>query len=469
MNKYLRTLLLLSFSVAIYGFGWMSHSAYKPVEKKSEKKSVLDDIKTKKVLNVVLLNSLSTYYIGTKGKQGFEYDLLKNYADYLKVDLNITTAHTKKEALELIKKINPQIVSAGLAKTLKREKKFNFGPSYAEVQEQVICYRGMRDKKTFPRDVEDLAGLKISVGADTCYSETIESLKKDGFDINVTLSKEYSAEELLAKVALHEIDCTIVDSNIYSTNIRYFSEISLAFSISGREQLAWILAPNSKDLKSNMYAWLNNFNQSGAMGELKDHYYSYVLFFDYYNTKMFYKRVESRLPKYQKFFEDAGKYYGIPWRLLASISYQESHWNPKAKSFTGVRGMMMLTRKTAKLLNVKDRLDPKASIVGGTRHIKQMIKNVPKRVTGENRLKFALAAYNIGLGHIHDAQTLARKLNLDDTSWSDLKKTLPLLSYKKYYKSLKYGYARGSEPVKYVESIYNYRNILQTMHSIKGK
>ncbi|NPA59484.1 MAG: transglycosylase SLT domain-containing protein, partial [Epsilonproteobacteria bacterium] len=169
-------------------------------------------------------------------------------------------------------------------------------------------------------------------------------------------------------------------------------------------------------------------------------------------------------------FKDAGKNYEIPWQLLAAISYQESHWNPNAKSFTGVRGLMMLTRNTAKILKVKNRIDPKESIVGGTKHIKQMIKSVPKRVTGENRLKFALAAYNIGLGHIYDAQSLARKLNLDDASWSDLKKILPLLAHKEYYQYLKYGYARGSEPIKYVESIYNYRNILQTLEDdLKGK
>jgi membrane-bound lytic murein transglycosylase F len=237
----------------------------------------------------------------------------------------------------------------------------------------------------------------------------------------------------------------------------------MAFTISERQPLAWLIDKNATDLKADMYRWFNHFNQSGKCDELQDHYYGNLLFFDYYNIKMFYKRIKTRLPKYKKYFQKASRYYGIPWRLLAAISYQESHWNPRAKSFTGVRGMMMLTQKTAKLLGVKDRLNPKQSIVGGTRHIKQMIKFVPKNIKGENRLKFALAAYNIGLGHIYDAQKLARKLNLDDKSWNDLKKVLPLLAYKKHNRSLRYGYARGSEAVKYVESIYNYRNILQNL------
>jgi peptidoglycan lytic transglycosylase F len=460
MNKYLYAFLIAFFALSFFSFGWFSHTAYTPA-KNIEEASTLDEILKTKKLNVVLLNSPSTYYIGISEAQGFEYDLLKAYADHLGVELNITTAHTVKEAIELSKNPDIHITSASITRTPQREKIFNFGPSYFEVQEQVICNRSMLGSKRFPRDVEDLEGLKIIVGEDTSYSHTIMELQEDGYEINASFSSEYSTEELLDMVSRHEIDCTIADSNVYSLNLRYFPEIALAFSISQREQLAWLLADNSKKLEADMYSWLNDFNNKGKLAELKDHYYSYVLFFDYYNTKMFYKRIKSRLPKYKKYFEEAGTRFGISWMLLASISYQESHWNPNAKSFTGVRGLMMLTRNTAKLLGVKNRLDPKQSIIGGTRHIKQMLKFVPKEVQGENRLKFALAAYNIGLGHVKDAQELAKRTGLNHNTWNDLKRVLPLLSQKKYYRSLKFGYARGEEPVRYVEAIYNYRDILE--------
>ncbi|MDF1876778.1 membrane-bound lytic murein transglycosylase MltF [Sulfurimonas sp. SAG-AH-194-L11] len=464
MNKYLSLILVTFFAASFFMFGWFSHSAYVP-GKKIKKISNLMKIKRKKVLNVVLLNSPSTYYIGVDGPTGFEYDLLVSYAEYLGVELHITPAHTIKEALALSKSPDIDITSASLTKTPLREQGFNFGPSYFEVQEQVICHRGMLKSDKFPRDIEDLAGLNIMVGEGTSYSETIRSLQNDGFEINATFTSEFSTEELLKMVETHTIDCTIADSNVYALNLRYFPEIAMAFSISGREQLSWLLQKDTPELKADMYSWLNTFNQKGKMIQLKDHYYSYVLFFDYYNTKMFYKRMKSRLPKYKKMFEEAATRFGIPWTLLASISYQESHWNPKAKSFTGVRGLMMLTKNTAKLLGVTNRLDPKQSIVGGTRHIKQMLKFVPKEVQGENRLKFALAAYNIGLGHIRDAQHLAREIGLNENVWSDLKIVLPLLSQKKFYRDLKYGYARGEEPVKYVESIYNYRDILENLNN----
>ena len=460
MDRSIKVSIIVFFAISFFSFGWLSHTAYKPVHR-IEMPSVLDNIKKSKILNVVLLNSPSTYYIGSDGPEGFEYDLLNAYAKSLDVELNVTTANTVKEAIELSKNPDIHITSASLAKTKSREKSFNFGPSYFEVQEQVVCSREMLWNGVFPKSVEDLTGLKIIVGEDTSYSETIEQLKEDGFDINATYTSEFSTEELLEQVAKKKIDCTIADSNIYSLNQRYFPNIALAFAISSREQLAWVLTPDSKELEVDMYSWLNTFNQSGKMARLKDHYYSYALFFDYYNTKMFYKRIKSRLPKYQKYFQEFGKKYHIPCSVLAAQSYQESHWNPKAKSFTGVRGLMMLTRSTAKHLGVKNRLDPKQSIRGGARHLNQMLKNVPLEVDDEDRLKFALAAYNVGMGHIQDAQKLAKKMGLNQNVWSDLKRALPLLSQKKYYKTLKHGYARGSEPVKYVDSIYDYKDILE--------
>ncbi|MCK4737104.1 MAG: membrane-bound lytic murein transglycosylase MltF [Sulfurimonas sp.] len=460
MDKNIKITIVIFFAISFFSFGWLSHTAYKPVHR-IEIPSILDKIKKSKVLNVVLLNSPSTYYIGPDGPKGFEYDLLNAYAKYLDVNLRVTTANTTKEAIELSANSDVHITSASLAKTKSREKNFNFGPSYFEVQEQVICSRQMLWDGVFPKDVEDLEGLKITVGEDTSYSETIKQLQEDGFDINATYTSEFSTEELLSKVANKEIDCTIADSNIYALNQRYFPNIALAFSISSREQLAWVLTPDSKELEADMYSWLNSFNQSGKMARLKDHYYSYALFFDYYNTSMFYKRIKTRLPKYEKYFKKYAKMYNIPYFVLAAQSYQESHWNPKAKSQTGVRGLMMLTLPTAKHLGIKNRLDPKQSIKGGARHLRQMIKNVPLEVEGVDRLKFALAAYNVGMGHIQDAQILTKKMGLNQNVWNDLKRALPLLSQKKYYKTLKYGYARGSEPVKYVDSIYDYIDILQ--------
>ncbi len=160
-------------------------------------------------------------------------------------------------------------------------------------------------------------------------------------------------------------------------------------------------------------------------------------------------------------FEKAGEKYQVPWTLLAAQAYQESHWNRRAKSPTGVRGIMMLTLVTAKEMGVESRLDAEQSIMGGAKYLQKQESRVPESVQGEDRWWYALAAYNVGNGHMRDARKLAEELDLDPDNWRDLKGVLPLLSQKKYYKDLKYGYARGSEPVIYVQRVRNYQNILR--------
>lgn len=458
MNNFMKNHTIIFFAIYFFVFGWISSSLYQGVPKEIKKKT-LTKIKESGVLNVVLLNSASTYYIGSDGPKGFEYDLLDAYAKHLGVKLNITKANTTKEALELSRNPDIHITSAALSKTKEREKIYNFGPSYFDAQEQVICNKKLSGGR-FPKSIDDLMQLKIVVGEGTGYSETIDALKQEGFDINATYTADYSTEELMAQVDSGEIDCTLVDSNIFVLNQRYFPNIALAFDISARVQQAWILQ-DLPELKEDMYSWLNSFTQKGEMARLKDHYYSYVLFFDYYDTAVFHERIKSRLPKYEKFFQEASLKYQIPFSLLAALSYQESHWNPSAISGTGVLGLMMLTQTTANGLGVKDRTDPKESIFGGAKHLYDMKQGVPAEVVGEDRLKFALAAYNIGMGHILDAQKLAQQIGLNQNSWTDLKKVLPLLSQKKYHQTLKHGYARGSEAVKYVDAVYDYMDILQ--------
>lgn len=460
MNNFIRNQTIVYLAIYFFAFGWVSSSLYRGTQNEI-RSDTLAKIRESGVLNVVLLNSASTYYIGSDGAKGFEYDLLFAYSKHLGVKLNITTVNTTKEALEFSKDPKIHIISAALSKTKEREKNYNFGPSYFDAQEQVVCHKKMLVESKFPSTVEDLAKLKITVGVDTGYSETIESLKAQGFEINATYTSDYSTEELIAQVDSNEIDCTIVDSNIYVLNQRYFPNIALAFDISNRVQQAWILTRDIPELKEDIYSWLNTFTQSTEMARLKDHYYSYALFFDYYDTAVFSERIKSRLPQFEKYFQEASLKYQIPFSMLASISYQESHWDPSAKSNTGVLGLMMLTQTTAEGLGVKDRTNPKESIFGGAKHLYDMKQAVPPEVEGEDRLKFALAAYNMGMGHIIDAQKLAHQIGLNQNSWTELKKVLPLLSQKKHHKTLKHGYARGGEAVKYVDAVYDYMNILQ--------
>ena len=185
----------------------------------------------------------------------------------------------------------------------------------------------------------------------------------------------------------------------------------------------------------------------------------------WYEAQRFYYHVQTRLPMYRKQFEAAAEQYGVPWTLLAAQAYQESRWDRHARSPTGVRGLMMLTRDTASSLGIKNRLDPEKSIDGGARYLSYLKNKIPEGIAHPDRTWIALAAYNVGWGHIKDAQQLASRFSKNPESWSDLKTVLPLLAKKKYYKQLPYGYARGWEPVHYVKRIRTFRTLLEQYFS----
>lgn len=176
---------------------------------------------------------------------------------------------------------------------------------------------------------------------------------------------------------------------------------------------------------------------------------------------LFFRHVDTRLPKYRPFFKQAGHRFGIPWTLLAAQGYQESHWNPRAVSPTGVRGIMMLTRLTSSTVGIRNRIDPLQSIRGGARHLARLLKYLPAEIQDPDRTWIALAAYNVGMGHVKDARILAKRSGKDPNRWTDLKEVLPLLAKKKYYRTLPHRFARGWEPVTYVERIRRYHILLQ--------
>ena len=475
-NTLIVVFLLLGFSVGRWSVTceMQDKERVKEPSLKTEKtashvKSALEKIKQKKELEVIMVNGPTTYFVGATGKEGFEYYLMREFAAYLNVALKLHVVSTVNEALILTKQGVGDISSGALTKTPKREKEFSFGPSYFSVKEEVICHQRMIRKKTFPRSEEDLVGLSITVGKKTSYANTLSTLQKELPQLHFNLASERSSEALLGDVNSGKIDCTVVDSNIFAVNNRYYPALRKAFSLSKNKPLAWILRENEADLNAALRGWLNHIERSGEMARLKDRYYSYTERFNYVNLTTFHKRLKTRLPKYKKLFEKAGKKYDIPWTLLAAQSYQESHWDRLAKSPTGVRGLMMLTRTTAKEMGIKHRMNATSSIYGGAKYFRSIYKRIADEVTGIDRYKLAYAAYNVGMGHLLDARALARKHGKNPNSWKDLKTVFPLLSQRKYYKDLKYGYARGQEPVNYVEAIYEYHSILENYYKKKAK
>lgn len=280
--------------------------------------------------------------------------------------------------------------------------------------------------------------------------------------------KDVDTETLLENVWRKKIDCTIADSNIVSINRRYYPELSVRFDVTKPEPLAWVFKKNDRALQDIVEEWFEKYKNDGKLNAVIHRYYGYIERFDYVDTRAYQRKIKSTLPTYKKAFITAAAKYRLSWTLLAAQAYQESHWLANAKSPTGVRGLMMLTRTTAKELGIKNRLDSRKSIFGGANYLNKLRKRLPKSVIEPDRTWLALAAYNVGMGHIWDARKLAKQLNKNPDVWQDLSEVLPLLTKKKYYKNLKYGYARGAEPVSYVKNIRDYQDVLEKIMKVKS-
>ncbi len=420
----------------------------------------IERIQNEGKLVVVTRNAPTTYYVGRDGATGFEYDLVSAFAEHLGVEVELVVRDNPAEILAMIAAGEADIAAAGLTRTQQRQQRVLFSRSYQEVTQQVVCRRGGAQ----PSQVEDLLGLSIEVPAETSYVEQLSQLQQDYPELSWQVHPEHNTEYLLEKVWQRELDCTIGDSNIVAVNQRYMPELSVRFDLSQPQPLAWALPPEAQGLQRELNNWLETFRENTQLQALINKYYGFIDVFDYVNTRVFQRKVKKLLPQYQALFQAAGEKHGIDWVLLAAQAYQESHWDRRARSPTGVRGIMMLTLPTAREVGIKSRLDAKQSILGGAKYLADLRSRLPEEIAEPDRTWIALAAYNVGMGHVYDARNLARELGRNPDLWHDFRDVLPLLSQKKYYKDLRYGYARGSEPVRYVQRIRNYHDmLLQTL------
>jgi membrane-bound lytic murein transglycosylase F len=241
--------------------------------------------------------------------------------------------------------------------------------------------------------------------------------------------------------------------------------VRIALAISGPEPLAWAVRPGARGLRREINAFFEEIEHDGTFDRIYDRYYGDSEIFDYVDIKTFHRRLETRLPRYEEIFRREAERYGFDWRLIAAMAYQESHYHPLATSYTGVRGLMQITLATAQQLGVENRLDPEESIRGGVAYLHWLYERFDDIADERERLLFAMAAYNVGYGHVRDAQKLARQQGLDPQLWQSLEETLPLLSDPRYYHDLPHGYARGREPVRYVTRILDYYDILRRLES----
>lgn len=459
-TKFVYVVIVVLASIGALGL-WLDKNGDEGIFGSINSDNYLRLIKNRGDITFITRNAPTTYYQGKNGPEGIEYELAVSFAEFLGVTPRFIVKDSISEITNALNNGEGVVAAAGLTQTDGRAQHFLFGPNYQDVKQQVVCRRG----NVIPRNKHDLAKVEILVSADTSYVETLQRLQSEIPILNWLATTEFDTEQLLEQVWKNELNCTIADSNIVAINRRYYPELLVAFDLSPPAPLSWLIPKDAFALQQQLHAWKEQMGQQGKIADAVERYYGYIELFDYVDNRKFQRRVKKRLPRYKQHFVTAAEKYNISWTLLAAQSYQESHWRPRAKSPTGVRGMMMLTLPTAKEMGVKSRLNARESIYGGARYFSKLLKRVPDSVAGPDRTWMALAAYNIGMGHIYDARTLAKQLGKNPDKWADLSDVLPLLAQKKYYKQLKYGYARGSEPVTYVTHIRDFKDLLDKQFS----
>ncbi|MDG9882142.1 MULTISPECIES: membrane-bound lytic murein transglycosylase MltF [Pseudomonas] len=423
-----------------------------------EKPSTLERIKEDGVLRVITRNSPATYFQDRNGETGFEYELVKRFADDLGVELQIETADNLDDIFTRLGQPNgPVLAAAGLVSSEQRKTQARFSHPYLEVTPQVIYRNG----KTRPTNAAGLVGKRIMVLKGSSHAEQLADLKKQYPGLEYEESDQVEVVDLLRMVDEGQIDLTLVDSNELAMNQVYFPNVRVAFDLGDARDQRWaVAAGEDASLLNEINAFLDKVEKNGTLQRLKDRYYGHVDVLGYVGAYTFAQHLQERLPRFEKHFRNSAKQEQVDWRLLAAIGYQESMWQPEVTSKTGVRGLMMLTQRTAQAMGVSNRLDPVQSIRGGAKYFTYVKDQLDDSIKEPDRTWFALAAYNVGSGHLDDARKLAEREGLNPNRWLDVKKMLPRLAQKKWYSKTKYGYARGGEPVHFVANIRRYYDIL---------
>jgi len=414
-------------------------------------------------LTVITRNNSHCYYLYRDEPMGFEYELAKSFADYLGVKLKLKIAQTWEDMIPLLIKGQGALIAASITVTPQRKKLLAFSDAYMRIQQYLITHQEYSNVDR----IEELSGRKIYVRRGSPYQERLQELIREGYKIKLKLIDNISTEELIRRVAQGQIDFTVANNNVFLINHRYYPRAVLTVPINKKQYLAWAVDPRSTALLAKINNFFRSLRASGQFAEIYNRYYDNVKQFDFVDLRTYHRRLESHLPKYETLIKVSARKHSFDWRLIAAQIYQESHFDVEAESHAGAYGLMQLTRSTAKSLGVNDLYDPWQNIPAGVKHLKWLYDRFPL-AQPEDRLYLSLAAYNIGIGHVRDARRLALKMRLDPNKWSSLKKTLPLLKSRRYYKQSQYGFCQGNEPVGYVDQIMIYYDILKRRAVEKG-
>lgn len=424
-------------------------------------KQTATQVRQKGEIKVAILENPLVYRRPTKEAeaQGLEYDLLRHFASTYSLKIRF---YPKATTLEVTKALEAGEVDLAAARLWTPEESEGLlaGPTLEESHLSLFCL------KTAKIDhVKDLANRRVLLM--TSDNDGYIDIKLHQFVPSLTIESvpAGSGRGLFKKLMAGRADCAIAEDLQGSYYLRAFPEIVKTNALKADQSLGWLLRPDRNDLNELLKAWFQRASRDDEIMRIQDRYRAQMDELDGPDLLRFQKNVQRHLPTYAKAFRESALEHDLEWQLVAAVAYQESHWDPKAVSPTGVRGLMQLTEDTADLVGISDRRDPLQSIWGGATYLRTILNSMPEGLAFQDRVALTLAAYNSGLGHLKDVQSLAIERGLNPYSWRHLKTIYPLLESPRIANRLPSGAARGRETVQFVDRVRAFHDLFYVINS----
>jgi membrane-bound lytic murein transglycosylase F len=449
MIKFLIRIFFISLAVVTLLFIFKD---YHPLNK-DDYSRILDNNEIK----IVTRFGPSDYYKIKNEENGYTYDVMKGFADFIGVKLKVITMDNIESATNALNNREVDVLAnMSIIDNVKTSYAYNKANQY-------IVYNSKYTTK--PNEINDLQNNNIEIIDSISIKNNLDSFL-GSISMNITISKEKNIDEIINSMKNNKIQYTVLSNNQLTIFNKYFAEIKVAFKIGEDIPSTWALPINTNSrFENKLSEYFTQILKNNKLKKIYAKHFTGKLQYTFVGTRSFLADLLNVFPLYEFHFKKYAEIYGHDWRLLASIGYQESKWDKNAVSYTGVRGLMMLTRNTSKEMGVQDRENPLQSIEGGAKYLRKLLTNLPDRINANDKIWYAIASYNIGFRHIEDAMKMAENDKVDSGNWYALEPYILRLSQSKYYKNTKYGYARGWEALKYVQNIRQYYDILVFLDS----
>ncbi|HEX4051444.1 MAG TPA: membrane-bound lytic murein transglycosylase MltF [Steroidobacteraceae bacterium] len=419
--------------------------------------SALAQIRSRGTLRVVTLSAPTSYYLGTHGPQGFDYRLASAFAQQLGVKLQIDPVLDAAAMRAALMQDRADLAAAQISADEPWEDAGRATLPYGEATQLVVR---ARDEARVER-IADLCGARIVVRSDSPQAHWLHAVRDASVPKLAWRELTPADPDPLDLLESGQADYALIDAREFDFARHLYPDVTVAVTLPRARPLQWVVRADAPDLVTAANGFLTAARASGLVASIEQRSGSESLQFDYLEALHFRQDIQQRLPELQALFQQAAQLSGLDWRLIAAVGYQESKWQMQAVSSDGARGIMMLTSEAASRIGVTDRDNLRDNILGGARYLAQVMHTIPRHVPEPDRTWLALAAYNVGYGHLEDARVLTQKLGGNPDSWQDVREQLPLLAEQQWYQQARRGYARGAEPARFVEQVRQYLAVLE--------